>query len=74
MFKCSRWLQAHICENPKKVVVLFSKIKRPMSLNLGIQHWVCERFHVSSDDVPVLTFTYYMKFQIWILMNLHRKF
>ena len=38
----------------------FSGTKRPMTLKLGMQHWVLEYYQVCSNDDPELTLTYFM--------------
>ena len=43
-------------KNPKKII--FSRTKRPMTLNLGMHHWVLEYYQVYSNDDPGLTLTY----------------
>ena len=44
-------------KNLKKV--FFSGTKRPMTLKLGMQHWVLEYYQIYSNDVPGLTLTYF---------------
>ena len=36
---------------------IFSGTKRPMTLKLGMQHWVLEYYQVCSNDYPELTLT-----------------
>ena len=43
----------------KTLKIFFSGTKRPMTLKLGMQHWVLEYYHVCSNDDPVLTLTYF---------------
>ena len=38
--------------------IFFSGTKMPMTLKLGMQHWVLEYYQVFSNDDPVLTLTY----------------
>ena len=42
-------------KNLKKI--FFSGTKRPMTLKLGMQHWVLEYYQVCSNDYPELTLT-----------------
>ena len=44
-------------KNLKKI--FFSGTKRPMTLILGMQHWVFEYYLVYSNDDPGLTLTYF---------------
>ena len=44
-------------KNLKKI--FFSGTKRPMTLKLGMQHWVLEYYQVCSNDDPGLTMTYF---------------
>ena len=44
-------------KTPKKI--FFSGTKRPMTLNLGMHHWVLEYYQVCSNDDPGLTMTYF---------------
>ena len=44
-------------KNLKKI--FFSGTKRPMTLKLGMQHWVREYYQVFSNDDPRLTLTYF---------------
>ena len=44
-------------KNLKKI--FFSGTKRPMTLNLGMHHWVLEYYQVCSNDDPGLTLTYF---------------
>ena len=34
----------------------FSEIKRPMTLKLGMQHWMLEYYQICSNDDPELTY------------------
>ena len=43
----------------KTLKILFSGTKRPMTLKLGMQHWVHEYYQVYSNDDPGLTMTYF---------------
>ena len=44
----------------KNLKKLFSSgTKRPMTLKLGMQHWVLEYYQVCSNDVPGLTLIYF---------------
>ena len=45
-------------KNLKKI--FFSGTKGPMTLNLGMQHWVHKYYQVCSNDDPGLTLTYFM--------------
>ena len=42
-----------------KQKIFFSGTKRPMTLNLGMEHWVLEYYLVCSNDDPRLTLTYF---------------
>ena len=42
----------------KHLKIFFSKIKRPVTLKLGMQHWVLEYYQICSNDVPGLILTY----------------
>ena len=44
-------------KNLKKII--FSGTKRPMTLNISIQHWVLEYYLVYSNDDPVMALTYF---------------
>ena len=44
-------------KNLKKL--FFSGTKRPMTLNLGMDYWVLEYYHICSNDDPGLTLTYF---------------
>ena len=44
-------------KNLKKI--FFSGTKRPMTLKLGMQHWVLEYYQIYSNDDPGLTLTYF---------------
>ena len=44
-------------KNLKKI--FFSGTKRPMTLKLGMQHWVLKYYQVYSNDDPGLTLTYF---------------
>ena len=52
-----RW-PPHPCmvKTLKNLLVL---TKRPMTLKLGMQHWVLQYYQVSSNDDPGLTLTYF---------------
>ena len=39
--------------------IFFSRTNRPMTLKLGMQHWVLEYYQVCSNDDPWLTVTYF---------------
>ena len=39
--------------------IFFFRTKRPMTLNLGMHHWVLEYYQVYSNDDPGLTLTYF---------------
>ena len=39
--------------------LFFSGTKRPMTLNIGIQHWALKYHQVCSNDDPKLTLTYF---------------
>ena len=41
----------------KNLIKIFSGTKRPMTLKLGMQHWVLEYYQVCSNDYPELTLT-----------------
>ena len=43
----------------KNLKTFFSGTKRPMSLKLGMQHWVLEYYQVCSNDDTGLTLTYF---------------
>ena len=43
----------------KTLKIFFSGTKRPMTLKLGMQHWVLEYYQVCSNDDPGLTLTYF---------------
>ena len=40
--------------------ISFSGTKWPMTLNVGMQHWVLKHYQISSNDDPELTLTYFM--------------
>ena len=44
----------------KNLKITFSGTKKPMTLKLGIQHWVLKYYQVCSNDDPGLTTTYFM--------------
>ena len=44
----------------KKILKIFSRTKRQMTLKLGMQHQVLEYYQVCSNDDPGLTLTYFM--------------
>ena len=44
-------------KNLKKI--FFSRTQRPMTLKLGMQHWVLEYYQDCSNDDPGLTLTYF---------------
>ena len=58
-------------KNLKKI--FFSGSKRPMTLNLGMQHWVLEYYQICLNDDNGLTLTYFSQGQIWSLMLLYGK-
>ena len=41
----------------KNLIKIFSGTKRPMTLKLGMQHWVLEYYQVCLNDYPELTLT-----------------
>ena len=43
----------------KTLKIFFSGTKWPMTLKLGMQHWVLKYYQVSSNDDPGLTLTYF---------------
>ena len=43
----------------KKLKNLLLRTKRPMTLNLGMHHWVLEYYQFCSNDDPGLTMTYF---------------
>ena len=45
-------------KNLKKI--FFTGTKRPMTLKVGMQHWVLKCYQVYSNDDPGLTLTYFM--------------
>ena len=45
-------------KNLKKII--FSGTKRPMTMKIGMQHWVLEYYQVRSNDVPGMTLTCFM--------------
>ena len=47
--------------------------KRPMTLKLGMQHWVLKHYQVSSNDDPGLALTILRNGRIWSLMLLYGK-
>ena len=53
--------------------IFLSKTKRPMSLNVCMQHQVLKYYPVCSNDDPGLTMTYFMTGQIWSFMILYGK-
>ena len=42
----------------KKTFKIFSRTKKPMTLKLGMQHWLLEYCQVYSNDDPGFTLTY----------------
>ena len=44
-------------KNLKKII---SGTKRPMTLKVGMQHWVLEYYHICSNDDAGMTLTYFM--------------
>ena len=44
-------------KNLKQIV--FSGTKRPMTLKVGMQHWVHKYYQFCSNDAPVMTLTYF---------------
>ena len=40
--------------------ISFSGTKRPITLKVGMQHWVLEYYQVCSNDDPWMTLTYFM--------------
>ena len=45
-------------KKPKKII--FCGTKRPMTMKIGMQHWVLEYYQVRSNDVPGMTLTCFM--------------
>ena len=45
-------------KNLKKII--FCGTKRPMTIKIGMQHWVFEYYQVRSNDVPGMTLTCFM--------------
>ena len=43
---------------PKKII--FSGTKRPMTMKIGMQHWILEYYQVRSNDVPGMTLACFM--------------
>ena len=43
----------------KNLKNFFSRTKQPMTLKVGMQHWVLEYYQVYSNDDPGLTLTYF---------------
>ena len=43
----------------KKLKIFFSGTKIPMTLKLGMQHWMLEYYQVYSNDDPGFTITYF---------------
>ena len=48
---------AHICYKPLKI--FFSGILKPMTLKLGMQHWIHKYYQICSNDAPGFTLTYF---------------
>ena len=46
-------------KNLKKKKIIFSGTKRPMTLKVGMQHWVLEYHQVCSNDDPGMTLAYF---------------
>ena len=46
-------------KNIKKEII-FSGTKRPMTMKIGMQHWVLEYYQVRSNGVPGMTLTCFM--------------
>ena len=42
----------------KNFKIFFSGTKRPMTLKLGMRHWLLEYYQICSNDDPGLTLTY----------------
>ena len=43
----------------KNLKIIFSGTKRPMTLKVGMQHWLLEYYQVWSNDDPGMTLTYF---------------
>ena len=43
----------------KPLKIFFSETKRPMTLKLGMQHWLLRYYQMYSNDDPGLTLTYF---------------
>ena len=43
----------------KTLKIFFSGSKMPMTLKLGVQHWVLKYYQACSNDEPGLTLTYF---------------
>ena len=44
----------------KPLNIFFSGTKRPMALGLGMKHWGCGFYQISTNDESRLTLTYFM--------------
>ena len=42
----------------KTLKIFFSRTRRPVTLRLGMLHWGCGAYQVSSNDDPKMTLTY----------------
>ena len=43
----------------KNLKNIISGIKRPMTLKVGMQHWLLEYYQVCANDDPEMTLTYF---------------
>ena len=57
----------------KNLKKIFSRTKRPMTLNLCMQHLVLGSYQICSNGDPGLTLTYFTASRIWSLMLLYGK-
>ena len=58
MVTSPRWPPCPYMVKTLKNLLLWNQ--RPMTLKLGMQHWVLEYYQVCSNDDPELTLTYFM--------------
>ena len=58
-------------KNLKKIFL--SGTERPMTLKLGMLHWVLEYYELCSNDDPGLTLTYFTARSNWSLTLLYEK-
>ena len=62
---CFIWSRSHDQDDRhahiwyKSLKICFSGSKKPMTLKLGMQHWVLKYYQVCSNDAPGLTLTYF---------------